>query len=482
MNMYYEISLFKFYNKILFELDFKVTSKYLFFDNIKESSPLMLDGREIVLIDETKEFATNNNEIIFNPIEDNELSCSFLILNDSIHHKLAVFINKIFEIVIEMKLNIYRGRDIAKFSDYMKSSPNIDKSTLYKWKNIFSIVNLNLTSKNIISFSFEYSSDYQSAYVKFDYPLYNYLFQIHNNEIFGINFSNSEIELFKKIYEIFIINIVEERFKTPIDVPQDSNKASKLCIFLKFYMIFKELLEENYQLKFGTYKFLKDKINSLNEYNYIAENFYNLEKLEKIKKLDQEVYENELKIREESNANLLLLKDNIVQEKQLAVQNDESLEVDVLKDFSDKEKFVDNLTNLVNFLTDDKAIEKYKKSLNELILLGREANYITQQNSEKEYYQKLDRENKLSSINYWQNVALNIINKFGICLWQDFNTQDYSFRTSINNKEKSGNKKEIGKIISKALNEELNNIIKDDFRNKRATCKFNPHQVANFSL
>lgn len=467
INDYYHPELIKLYKKILIDLDFEVTGQYILF-NYKKLNYLKFDNHNMVLVDENRDFAIKD-KIIFNPIDDNEFSCSFLALEDGINHKLSILVNDIFEAVIGTKLNIDRGKGNPYHHKDIDNLLITDKYPFYKWKNLYNIIASNLTFKNIISFSFDYSSDYQSAHVKFDYPLYNYLFQIHNNEIFGINFSNSEIEWSKRIYEIFIIDIVEEKFKTPIYVPKNSNKSPKFYIYLKFYMLFRELLAENYGLKFGRYEFFNNVIDNLNDYNYTIKETCNINMFEKIKKLDKKAYKNELKIREESKPNLFLLKDNIVQENQLTVQNNESLEIQVLDDFSDKEKFVENLTNLVNFLTDDKAIEKYKKSLNELISLGENANNIIQNKLQKEHNQKLDRENKLSDINYWQNVALNIINKFGICLWQDFNTQDYSFRTSINNKEKSGNKKEIGKIISKTLNEELNNIINDDFRNKLIT-------------
>ena len=464
INDYYHPELIKLYRKILIDLDFEVTGQHTLF-NYKKFDNLKFDNHNMVLVDENRNFVTND-KIIFNPIDDNEFSCSFLTLEDGIHNKLSFLVNDIFEAVIGTKLNIYRGNiSLHQYHKDIHNLPITDKYTLYKWKNLYNIITSNLNSRNIISFSFEYSNDSQSAQVKFDYPFYNYLLQIQSGEIFGIKFTNSEIELLKKIYEIFIINILEQRFKSPIYVPQDSNKSPKFYIYLKFYMLFKE----NYRLKSGYYKFFNIRIDKLNDYNYTMKEPCNLKIFEKIKKLDKEAYKNELKIREESKPNLFLLKDNIVPQNQLVLQNNESLEIQVLNDFSNKEKIVDNLVNLVNFLTDDKSIEKYKKSLNELISLSRKANYITQQISEKEYYQKLEKENKLNSIYYWQTVALSIVNKFGICLWQNFNTQDYCFRTSITNKEKSGNKKEIGKIISSALNRELNNFIKDTLNNKLIT-------------
>lgn len=296
INDYYHPELIKLYRKILIDLDFEVTGQHTLF-NYKKLDYLKFDNKKMVLVDENQDFAIKD-KIIFNPIDDNEFSCSFLALEDGIHHKLSTLVNDIFDAVIGTKLNIYRGNiSLHQYHKEINNLPTTDKYTFYKWKNLYNIIASNLTFKNIISFSFEYSSDCQSAYVKFDYSLYNYLFQIYNNEIFGINFSNSEIELFKKIYEIFIINILEEKFKLPIYVPKNSNKSPKFYIFFKFYMLFKELLAEKYRLNFGRYEFFNNVIDNLNDYTYTIKETCNINMFEKIKKLDKEAYKNELKIR-----------------------------------------------------------------------------------------------------------------------------------------------------------------------------------------
>ncbi len=176
---YYNPELIKLYRRILEDLDFRVassfSSKYIY-SGCKKFNYLKFDNRNIVLVDEYLEFATNN-KIIFNPIDDNQFSCSFLTLNDGIHHKLSMLLNDVFESVIGNKLKIYKGKGtIYQYHEDIDKLPLTHKYIFYKWKNLYNIIASNLTFKNIISFSFEYSNNYQSAYVRFEYPLYNYLF------------------------------------------------------------------------------------------------------------------------------------------------------------------------------------------------------------------------------------------------------------------------------------------------------------------
>ena len=154
INDYYHPELIKLYRKILIDLDFKLTSLFnseYILSNYKKFDNLKFDNHNMVLVDENQNFATKD-KIIFNPIDDNVFSCSFLTLEDGIHNKLSILVNNIFEAVIGTKLNIYRGN--ISLYQYLKDIHNLpitNKYTLYKWKNLYNIITSNLNSKNIIS-------------------------------------------------------------------------------------------------------------------------------------------------------------------------------------------------------------------------------------------------------------------------------------------------------------------------------------------
>ena len=126
INDYYHPELIKLYRKILIDLDFKLplfNSKYIFY-NYKKFDNLKFDNHNMVLVDENRNFVTND-KIIFNPIDDNEFSCSFLTLNDGIHHKLSMLLNDVFESVIGNKLKIYKGKGtIYQYHEDFKCKKN----------------------------------------------------------------------------------------------------------------------------------------------------------------------------------------------------------------------------------------------------------------------------------------------------------------------------------------------------------------------
>ena len=320
MSMYYHPDLINLYVKLLEELDFRII-KYN--DGIKHliSCPnkgfLIFDDKQIFLPNNYSYLWSGNRkstEIIFNPFDSNEFNCSFLVLKDGINSKLSEFVNRTFKIVIEKKLNINIEKNTKYTFDnkFISELPSINKYTLYKWENISKIINSIPFSEDIISFSFEYSDNSQSPQVKFDSPLYKYLLQLQDNTILGIKLSEAEIELFKKIYEILIIDILEEAFIKPIKVSINSDKFSKFYAFVKFYLVIRELLykEDNgffWKSRLNRIKEIEERIESLNFFVYdeLEKDFIDI--FEKTKKLDKEAYENELKIRKVSKANLALV-------------------------------------------------------------------------------------------------------------------------------------------------------------------------------
>lgn len=428
INDYCHPELIKLYRSILIELGFEENSfsnpEYIFF-NYKKLEYLKFNDRNMVLVTKNQYFPTIN-KIIFNPIDDNEFSCNFLILNDRIHHKLSILVNNIFESVIGTKLNIFSGR--GSFSEYYSDINNLpitDKYIFYKWKNLYNIIASNLTSKDIISFSFEYSYNFQSAQVKLDYPIYNYLLQIQSDEIFGIKFTNLEIELLKKVYESFIIDILEERFKLPINVPQNSNKSPKFYMLLKFYMLSKELLSENYRLKSGKYKFFNNAIDNLNNYNYTMKEPYNLNMFEKIKKLDKEAYENEIIIRKETNSNLFLLKDNIMAKKRDVITQEE-----------------------MNKRFNNEYLNTYNQKI---------ASYFGRKDAETEIFNREHFKNNhdFQIILDMQRLALNIIERDGGLLFFDTRNKKYYFRSDAENDIVPYDKKDILVILNRAMQKNL---------------------------
>ena len=84
INDYYHPELIKLYRSILIELGFEENSfsnpEYIFF-NYKKLDYLQFNDRNMVLVTKNQYFPTIN-KIIFNPIDDNEFSCNFLILNE----------------------------------------------------------------------------------------------------------------------------------------------------------------------------------------------------------------------------------------------------------------------------------------------------------------------------------------------------------------------------------------------------------------
>ena len=400
-----EFLLNQFNKRFLKELDFIISkyndgSKYSI--GIINKGYLRFDDKRMFLPDDYFYFLSEDNktsEIIFNPLENNESNCSFLVLKDGINSKLSQFVNVIFRIVIDKKLsiNIERNSRYTINDKYILELPSINKYTPYKWKNIYDIINSILFSKDIISFSFEYSDNSQTAQVKFDYPLYKYLLQLQDNTIFGIKLSDSEMEFFRKIYEIFIIDIFEKAFMKSIKVPNYSNKFSKFYIFVKFYLEINEFLLRDFNLKFSDFKMcdVDEVINNLNRYE---KDFY-IDRIEEIKKLDKEAYENELKIREESKSNWFLLKDNIVAKKRDLINQEE-----------------------INKRFNNEYLNTYNQKL---------ALYFARKDAELEIFNRKYMKNNLDFqiILHMQRLALQIIEGDGGLLFFDTRNKKYYFRS-----------------------------------------------------
>lgn len=373
-----------------------------------------------------------SSEIMFNPFGEDECNCSFLVLNDGINSELLKFVNIIFIKVIKKKININSEiNSLYTFDNKCISElPSINKYTRHKWINIYNVISSNSFSKDIISFSFEYSDNSQSAQVKFDYPLYNYLLQLQDNTIFGIKLSDSEIELFIKIYEIFIINILEEAFIKPIKVSINSDKFSKFYVFVKFYLVITEQLykEDNnffWKSRLNWIKEIEKKIENLNFFVYDELDTNFIERFEKIKELDKEAYKNELIIRNETNPNLFLLKDSIMAKKQNLITQEE-----------------------INKKFEREYLNTYYQKL---------ASYFGRKDAEEEIFNREYMKNSLDfqTILHMQRLALQIIESDGGLLFFDTRNKKYYFRSDSENNIIPYDKNDILVILNRAMQKNL---------------------------
>ncbi len=476
ISQFYHPELIKLYKTILRDLNIEFHKQsnleYLYSKNFKNSYKVMFDNKQMILADGDWTYIPEKlikSKLIFNPTDECCSHCSNLTLTDAIHSKLSNYIYRIFKIIIEKKLNInIKENDYYSFDRKdINVLPIIDIHTLHKWVNLYNIITATSFSRNLISFSFTYNSVTQSSKVEFDYPLYRYLEEIKNNKFFSITLEDSEVKFFKNIYKSFIINIFEDLLNNDINIPQDSNKCPVFYILIKLFLNIKELLSNEYRLEFlrRDLSFIKEELNDLNKYIYSECDEEEIKNFEEIKKADNEAYSNEIEIRKKSNPDWLLLKDNIVEEKLPVVQDHK--EIIPYENNFNKES-VDSLNKLFEFLSDEKAIKRYKNSLNEIISLEKKIHNINIANSKRDYQKQRDRENKLDDIYYWQDIVLNIINRDVLCLWLNNEDDKYYFRAGVSSKVKSGDKKKISKKINSSVNQKINDFIirKNYNRNK----------------
>lgn len=433
MHKFFHHELINLYINFLEKLDFRIMkhnngTKYLI--SRFNKGFFIFDDKQIFLPNDYSYLQSGNwksTEIIFNPLGEDESNCSFLVLKDGVNSKLSEFIDRIFRMVIEKKLNI----NIEKNSKYtfdnkfISNLPSINKYTLYKWKNIFNIINSIPFSKDIISFSFEYSDNSQSVQVKFDYPLYKYLLQLQDNTIFGIKLSEAEIELFKKIYEIPIIAILEKAFNKPIKVSINSDKFSKFYIFVKFCLVIEEQLYKKDTYFFWESKKIKERIENLNYFAYdeLEKDFIDI--LEKMKQIDEKAYKNEFIIRKETKPNLFLLKDNIMAKKRDVITKEE-----------------------INKRFNNEYLNAYNQKL---------ASYFARKDAETEIFNREYFKNNqdFQIILDLQRLALEIIESDGGLLFFNTRNKKYYFRSDAENNITPYDKKDILVILNRAMQKNL---------------------------
>ena len=289
------------------------------------------DNKQMIRMDDIRNMPSdyNNKPIIgFHPLTKLKESCSHLLIDDSVHLYLKNLTLNIFKKVITTK-----NGTIVTYITNAFDTPQLDnlsnptKNTKYKFYNLFNIVSATSFSKNLISFEIDFTNSPKSAKVNFKYPLYDMLSTIHNNTIFGIHLEDDEIKLFKQIYENYIISKIDDLFKEPIEIPTQSDHYPQFYTLMTIKLMLEEFYWKNYDIYFifnfkimlPKYKEMLSDLNHRNEYDEFTrfDDIYT----DKDRELDEEAYKNELQIRQESEPNWLLLKDDEMgkNEQQLAV-------------------------------------------------------------------------------------------------------------------------------------------------------------------
>jgi hypothetical protein len=242
--------LFNFYNKILNELKIALfEDKPLLYLNEKvtDNNYVVTDNKKYILFPTStyldSRFKNKQNQVTFDPLTKYGNLHSLLVINDGIHTQLSKFVFIVFEHVLNVKFNNYNSTNCDK--KYIFELPSGNKNTINKWDNIHRIIQSTRFAQNLITFSIDLEKYSQSILVNFTYPLYNYLNTIEHNTIFGIKLQNSEIELFKEIYQYYIIDPLYKLFEKPILIPDDSDNASKFYAYMETYLKIKEFLKTN---------------------------------------------------------------------------------------------------------------------------------------------------------------------------------------------------------------------------------------------
>jgi len=330
--------------------------------NFKNHYKYTCDNISLIRADKIKYISDNNDNkkltIPFHPLTNLKESCSHLLIDDSLHFYLKNLTLNIFKKVITTK-----DGTIVTYITNAFDTPQLDnlsnptKNTKFKFYNLFNIVSATSFSKNLISFEIDFTNSPKNAKINFKYPLYDMLSTIQNNTIFGIHLEDDEIKLFKQIYENYIISTIDDLFKEPIEIPTQSDHYPQFYTLMTIKLMLEEFYWKNYDIcfifnfkkKIEKYKKMLSDLNHYSKYDEFTK--FNYIYTQRDQNLDQEAYKNELQIRKESEPNWLLLKDNMMQGKQVATTNfsGENLDIEVITNSSDEEynapKNQDNFSN-----------------------------------------------------------------------------------------------------------------------------------------
>lgn len=438
--------LFSFYKDIMIILDLKSLgandSLYLHNKNLKNDNHITCDGKQIVLNTDMQFGSPNHEELVtitFNPLNEKYESCSRLVIEDSIHFYLRKLIHNLFSKVITIKDGTYLFEQHSFDKTLLDKLQNPTKYTKFKFYNLFNIITATSFSKNLISFSINPTDSSNHFKVDFKYPLYEALYTLQNNTIYGIHLEDSEIQLFKQIYEYYIINEIDTLFKeNSINIPKNSSNFPQFHTLLAIRLQLEETFWKKYNINF----LCKNNKKILPKYFEMLSNLNNLTNMLPAtttyqQEFDRQSYKNELKIRRASESSWLIPKDNKMQD---VLHKQETM---MLTDRNKEIKtFVEHITEL--------AEKKYMRQIHTFLTNERVNDFI-------ENYQQRKNDQKWVEVFYWQNLVLNILNGNGASLWFDTRLDKYCFRSKVSGNIVYENKEGISELLTRALYEKINN-------------------------
>ncbi|MCX6076356.1 MAG: hypothetical protein NTW78_05635 [Campylobacterales bacterium] len=418
-------------------------SLYIYNKNLKNNYSATYDNKQMVLTDGLHSAAENYEHptwIEFFPLNEKKKSCSYLLINDSIHLYLRNLAYSLFRKIITAKDGtiVYRESFLTTSEFYML--PNPTKNTIYKFNNLFNIISATSFSKNLISFSIDFTNSPENAKVDFKYPLYDALCTIQNNTIFGIHLEDFEVELFKQIYQNYIINTVDNLFKEDIEISKNSRNYP--CSYA--LMTVRVKLEETFWKEYNISYIWSIKTKLLGYYEMLANLNQLTNMIPSISKqqqdLDLQSYRNELEIRKASEPNWLIFKDGKMQEN-LNIQ-----QIEVIAD-KNKDILIETLEKRLE------TVEKrYFKQIDNF-LVNELANDFIQN------YQLMKNNQEYSEIFSWQKLVLDILKGNGASLWFDTRIDKYCFRSKIGGDIVYEKKEKISELLTRALKESITTFL-----------------------
>jgi len=425
------------------KVDMANNLKYLYNKNLKNFSTVSCDGKQMILENDQLSFVSDQKKqsmVIFRLLDEQEESCSRLIINDSIYFYLRNLVYNVFNRIITIKDNTYIFEERSFDTTQLDKLENPTKNTKYKFYNLCNIVTATSFSKNLISFSIDLTNSPKDAKVDFKFPLYDALSTIKKNNIFGIHLEDCEIKLFKQIYENYIIDTIDNLFKDAIEIPENSSSYPQLYVLLRI----KLMLEETFWTKYNI-KFIPDIEKQLLQFDEMLSDLNKLTNqisldTEHQQKLDRQSYRNELDTRKKSEPNWLLLKDSTMQEnldnKQTEVITDTKKDIAIESFEKHLEENRIKYINKINSILFDKSIMNFEQN-----------------------YQIMKNNQEWSEIFLWQKLVLDILNASDGNLWFDIRIDKYCFRSKIGSKIVYKDEDQIGELLTRALADKITNFL-----------------------
>jgi hypothetical protein len=366
----------------------------------------------------------------FHPCSDYN-SCSLLLIENQIHQELSrTAFDEVIDVLKMKATDIDEKKIPRRYKDeILNQFDSSNTFTVLKWENLFKVLTATPYIKHMIDFSFDTDTIFSNTKVICTYPLYDYLGEIEDKTIFGIEFKSNEIKVIKQIYRYQVIDKLEELFSKKITVIQNSNAFPKFYIWMRIY--FEVCKQYKHRFLRGYIKSniepLEKKLENLNQYNIEDLKWNSL-----LSQFDTEEYNTEIKKREECYPKLLSKEFMMAKEKNKLMTVEE-----------------------YNIKLNDKTIDKYITELSKLnakIMLQEEMSRVQQLQNSTEYQGILEM----------QRLVMSIINDEGGRLWYDTRIKKYCFRSRYDGKIVEHNKKDITEILNRAIQKNLPKYHIDD--------------------